>query len=160
MIGLSSEIPLVSHTDVTSPFPPSGNEGYTCNRDVRKRERDAASKCFGNALARPRFEACVKSQTSSDKLLMLKTIFLHAISSLKRIGDLQALAVSCLEFARAWLGSFLYPRPGYVPKVPTSSQGPVVLQTFCPPPFQEAGQERLSLLCPVRALDAYVHRAA
>ncbi len=34
MIGLSSEIPLVSHTDVTSPFPPSGNEGYTCNRDV------------------------------------------------------------------------------------------------------------------------------
>ncbi len=34
MIGLSGEIPLVSHTDVTSPFPPSGNEGYTCNRDV------------------------------------------------------------------------------------------------------------------------------
>ncbi len=34
MIGLSSEIPLVSHSDVTSPFPPSGNEGYTCNRDV------------------------------------------------------------------------------------------------------------------------------
>ncbi len=34
MIGLSSEIPLVSHTDVTSPFPPSGNEGYMRNRDV------------------------------------------------------------------------------------------------------------------------------
>ncbi len=34
MIGLSSEIPLVSHSDVTSPFPPSGNEGYTSNRDV------------------------------------------------------------------------------------------------------------------------------
>ncbi len=34
MIGLSGEIPLVSHTDVTSLFPPSGNEGYMRNRDV------------------------------------------------------------------------------------------------------------------------------
>ncbi len=34
MIGLSGEIPLVSHSDVTSPFPPSGNGGYASNRDV------------------------------------------------------------------------------------------------------------------------------
>ncbi len=34
MIGLSGEIPLVSHSDVTSPFPPSGNRGYASNRDV------------------------------------------------------------------------------------------------------------------------------
>ncbi len=33
MIGLSGEIPLVSHSDVTSPFPPSGNGGYASNRD-------------------------------------------------------------------------------------------------------------------------------
>ncbi len=26
--------PLVSHSDVTSPFPPSGNGGYASNRDV------------------------------------------------------------------------------------------------------------------------------
>ncbi len=32
-----SEIPLVSHTDVESKFPPSGNEGYIGNRDVRVR---------------------------------------------------------------------------------------------------------------------------
>ncbi len=56
--------------------------------------------------------------------------------------------------------AFLYPRAGYVPKVPTSTPGLIVLQAFCPPPFQEAGQERLNLLCPVRALDAYAHRAA
>ncbi len=55
---------------------------------------------------------------------------------------------------------FLYPRPGYVPQVPTSTPAPIVLQAFCPPPFQEAGQEKLNLLCPVRALDTYVHRAA
>ncbi len=36
MIGLSGEIPLVSHSDVTSPFPPSGNGGYASNRDVTK----------------------------------------------------------------------------------------------------------------------------
>ncbi len=32
-----SEIQLVSHTDVESKFPPSGNEGYIGNRDVRVR---------------------------------------------------------------------------------------------------------------------------
>ncbi len=36
MIGLSGEIPLVSHSDVTSPFPPSGNGGYASNRDDLK----------------------------------------------------------------------------------------------------------------------------
>jgi len=35
-----------------------------------------------------------------------------------------------------------------------------VLQAFYPPPFNTPDQERLNLLCPVRALDAYVHRAA
>ncbi len=32
--------------------------------------------------------------------------------------------------------------------------------SFCPPPFQNVDQEMHNLLCPVRALDAYVHRAA
>ncbi len=35
-----------------------------------------------------------------------------------------------------------------------------MLQAFCPHPFQNADQERHNLLCPVRALDAYVHEAA
>lgn len=35
-----------------------------------------------------------------------------------------------------------------------------VLQAFCPPPFQTSDQEILNLLCPVRALDSYGHRAA
>ncbi len=33
-IGLSGEIPIRRSSDVTSPFPPSGNEGYIRNRDV------------------------------------------------------------------------------------------------------------------------------
>ncbi len=35
-----------------------------------------------------------------------------------------------------------------------------MLKAFCPPPFQNADQERYNLICPVQALDAYVHRAA
>ncbi len=87
---------------------------------------------------------------------------LLAISSLKRIGDLQALSIapSCLEFALGMVKAFLHPRPIYVPKVPANVARSSMLQAFCPPPLQNTDQERHNLLCPVRALDAYVHRAA
>ncbi len=71
----------------------------------------------------------------------------------KRIGDLQALRVLCREFAPGMVKAFLYLRPGYVHEVPKSTLGPIVLQAFCPPPFQEACQEKLNLLYPVRAQD-------
>ncbi len=50
------------------------------------------------------------------RFLRVKTVFLLAISSLKRVSDLQALSVapSCLEFASVMARAFLYPR--YVPK--------------------------------------------
>lgn len=101
-------------------------------------------------------------ESVSDKFLTLKTVFLLAISSLKRVGDLQALSVSptCLEFAPGMVKAFLYPKPGYIPKVLTNVPRPIVLQAFCPPPFVTPDQEKLNLLCPVRALDTYVHRAA
>ncbi len=46
------------------------------------------------------------------------------------------------------------------PFEPTNVARLIMLQAFCPPPFQNTDQERHNLLCPVRALDAYVHRAA
>ncbi len=96
------------------------------------------------------------------KFLTLKALFLLAISSLERIGDLQALLVapSCLEFAPGMVKAFLHPRQAYVPKVPANVARSIMPQAFCPPPFQDADQERHNLLCPVQALDAYVHRAA
>ncbi len=96
------------------------------------------------------------------KFLTLKALFLLSISSLKRIEDLQALSVapSCLEFAPGMVKAFLHSRPGYVPKVPANVARLIIVQAFCPPPFQNADQERHNLLCPVWALDAYVHRAA
>ncbi|KAL0172117.1 hypothetical protein M9458_032428, partial [Cirrhinus mrigala] len=85
-----------------------------------------------------------------------------SLTSLKRVGDLQAFSVapSHLEFAPGMTKAFIYPRPGYVPKVPTNTPQPVVLQAFCPPPFRKPNQQKLNCMCPVRALDAYVHRAA
>ncbi|XDV39759.1 hypothetical protein PO909_008949 [Leuciscus waleckii] len=101
-------------------------------------------------------------ESVSEKFLTFKTVFLLAISSLKRVGDLQALSVSptCLEFAPGMVKEFLYPKQGYVPKVPTIIPRPIVLQAFCPPPFTSSDQEKLNLLCPVRALDTYVHRSS
>ncbi len=111
------------------------------------------------ALCKPPFEPI---EEVSERLLTLKTVLLFAISSLKRVGDLQALSVapSFLDFAPGLAKAFLYPRAGYVPKVPSSVPRPVVLQAFCPPPFREPDQEKLNCMCPVRALDAYVHRTA
>ncbi len=96
------------------------------------------------------------------RFLTVKTVFLLAISSLKRVGDLQALSVvpSCLEFAPGMARVFLYPRPRYVPKVPSVVPRPVILQAFFPPPFWDADQEKLNCVCQVWALDIYVHRAA
>ncbi len=69
------------------------------------------------------------------------------------------VAPSRLESAPGMVKAFLHPRPGYFPKVPTNVPRPIVLQAFCPPLFRTPDQERLKLVCPVRALDAYVHRA-
>ncbi|KAI2655945.1 hypothetical protein H4Q32_012739 [Labeo rohita] len=93
------------------------------------------------ALCRPPFEPL---EEVSDRMLTLKMVFLLAISSLKRVGDLQALSVapSHLDFAPGMAKAFLYPSPGYVPKLPASVPRPIVLQAFCPPPFQDQEQQR------------------
>ena len=93
-------------------------------------------------------------ESAPDRLLTLKMVFLMAITSLKRIGDLQALSVlpSCLDFAPVRVKVILHPHPNYPPKVPFSTIHPVILEAFCPPPFTTAEQERLHLLCPVHAL--------
>ncbi|KAI2661423.1 Transposon Ty3-G Gag-Pol polyprotein [Labeo rohita] len=112
-----------------------------------------------DALCLPPFEPI---EEISDCHLSFKTSFLLALSSLKRVGDLQALSVahSFLAFAPGLSKAFLHPRTGYVPKVPSFAPRPVVLQAFCPPPFREPDQQKLNCMCPVRALDAYVHRVA
>ncbi len=110
----------------------------------------------GHCPARPFLAPFEPLEEVQAKFLTLKALFLLAISSHKRIADLQALlfAPSCLEFAPGMVNAFLHPRPGYVPKVPANVVRSIMLQAFCPTPFQNVDQERHNLLCPVRALNA------
>ena len=101
-------------------------------------------------------------ESAEAKNLTLKVAFLLAITSLRRVGDLQALAISptCLEFAPGGVKAILHPRPGYVPKVPSNVARSVVLQAFHPPPHVTAEEGRLHLLCPVRALRVYLEKSS
>ncbi|KAL0152056.1 hypothetical protein M9458_052640, partial [Cirrhinus mrigala] len=90
--------------------------------------------------------------------LSFKTAFLTALTSIKRVGDLQALSMnsSCLEFGPADSHIVLRPRPGYVPKVPTTPfrDQVVTFQAFS----SQDDDPNLTLLCPVRALRIYMER--
>ncbi len=110
-------------------------------------------------------KASVLQQELSSLLLkgvIEEVTLLLALSSLKRVGDLQALSVSeiCMDFVPDLVKVTLRLRPGYVPKVlsaPFRSQV-VTLHSFHPPPFTSGEDERLHMLRPVRALKIYVDR--
>ncbi|KAL0180479.1 hypothetical protein M9458_022885, partial [Cirrhinus mrigala] len=103
----------------------------------------------------PPFEPLVSVEL---KFLSLKTALLTALASIKRVGDLQAFSVNeaCLEFGPADSHVVLRPRPGYVPKVPTTPFWDQVVNLQALPP--EEADPALALLCPVRALRIYVDR--
>ncbi len=94
-------------------------------------------------------------QSADLRILSMKTLLLVALASIKRVGDLQAFSVdeSCLEFGPGDGHVLLSPRPGYVPKVPTTPfrDQVVSLQAL---PLEEA-DPALALLCPVCALRLY-----
>ncbi len=58
-------------------------------------------------------------ESAPERILTLKFALLLALTSLKRIGDLQALSVSemCMDIAPGLVKVTLRPRPGYIPKV-------------------------------------------
>ncbi len=102
-------------------------------------------------------------ESAQERILTLKVTLLLPLTSLKRVGDLQALSVSemCMDFAPGLVKVTLRPRPGYIPKVlSTSFRSQVVtLHFFHPPPFASSEDEKLHMLCPVRALKLYVDRS-
>ncbi len=85
----------------------------------------------------------------------MKTLLLLALASIKRVGDLHAFSVdnSCLQFGPVDSQIILRPRPGYVPKVPTTPFRDQVVSLQVMPPEEDPA---LALLCPVRALRHYV----
>ncbi len=92
------------------------------------------------------------------KFLSLKTALLTALTSIKQVGDLQAFSVSeeCLVFGPVYSHVVLRPRPGYVPKVPTTPFRDQVVNLQALPSVE--ADPALALLCPVRALRIYVDR--
>ncbi len=102
-------------------------------------------------------------ESAPERILTLKVTLLLALTSLKRVGDLQALSVSkmCMDFVPGLVKVTLRPRPGYVPKVlSTSFRSQVVtLHSFHHPPFASNEDERLHMLCPAWALKLYVDRS-
>ncbi len=62
-------------------------------------------------------------ESASERILTLKVVLLLALTSLKRVGDLQAFSVSetCMDFAPGLVKVTLRPRPGYIPKVLSTS---------------------------------------
>ncbi len=102
-------------------------------------------------------------KSAAERILTLKVVLLLPLTSLKRVGDLQAFSVNemCMDFAPGLVKVTLRPRPGYSPKVlSTSFRSQVVtLHSFHPPPFASSEDERLHMLCPVRALKLYVDRS-
>ncbi len=102
-------------------------------------------------------------ESASERILTLKVTLLLALTSLKRVRDLQALSVSemCMDFAPGLVKVTLRPRPGYIPKVLSTwfRSQVVTLHSFHPPPFALSEDEKLDMLCPVRALKLYVDRS-
>ncbi len=96
-------------------------------------------------------------------LTLFKVTLLLVLTSLKRVGDVQALSVSemCMAFALGLVKVTLRPRPGYIPKVlSTSFRSQVVtLHSFHPLPFASSEDVKLHMLCPVWALKLYVDRS-
>ncbi|XP_056619862.1 uncharacterized protein LOC130434030 [Triplophysa dalaica] len=90
--------------------------------------------------------------------LTMKTALLTALASIKRVGDLQGLSVSpgCLEFGTGNSHVVLRPRPGYVPKVPTTPFRDQVVTLQALPSGEEDPTSHV--LCPVRALRLYIDR--
>ena len=112
-----------------------------------------------DALSLPPFEPLAQAGL---RWLSIKTAFLLAITTAKRVGELHALSVSnsCLRWNSDDSGVTLWPNTAFLPKVlsRTYLNQPIQLARFNPPPEEGAGEVRPS--CPVRALKAYVEATA
>lgn len=108
-----------------------------------------------DALCGPPFEPLDQAEL---KWLSVKTAFLLAMATARRVGELHALSVSdsCLRWNSDGSGVAMWPNPAFFPKVMTLSllNKPIELAKFDPP--LEDGGENTEKLCPVRALRAYL----
>ena len=112
-----------------------------------------------DALSGPPFEPI---ESLDLKLLSLKTLFLVAITTSKRVSDLRALSISerCFSMDPEGRRVLLQPDLSFVTKTQVVAGRPVELPAFHPPPFASPEDRRLNCVCPVRALRQYVRKTA
>lgn len=109
-----------------------------------------------DSLTKPPYEPMADADF---KAWSLKTAFLLAICSAKRVGELCALSISedCLRWRPDGTGVTLWPNPAFLPKVLNSQFRNQVLEVVQFQPPSQADQQNLLTLCPVRALRTYVN---
>ena len=112
-----------------------------------------------DALCGPQFEPI---ESLSLRMLSLKTLFLLAITTAKRVSDLQALSIHehCFRMDPEGRRELMQPDLSFVTKNQVVAPLPVALLAYHPPPFSSPEDKRLHCLCPVRVLRQYVRRTA
>ena len=109
-----------------------------------------------DALCGPPFEPL---ESLDLGVLTLKTVFLLAITTAKRVSDFHALSVheDCLSFDAEHRSVRLQPNPVFVTKTQRVASS-VRLEAFHPPPFSSDQDRRLHNICPIRTLLHYIQR--
>ena len=99
--------------------------------------------------------------TAEIKWVSAKLAVLLALTTAARGSELAALTIRGLVFSTGDVMATVYPDPAFVPKTVTElyRRAPMVIRAFHPSPVT-GEEERLHLLCPVRALRCYLERTS
>ena len=98
-------------------------------------------------------------RTCDERFLAQKTLFLLALASAKRIGELHALSYR-VSNSRGWAEVSFSFVPGFVTKTQDPSSLAPRFEDFTVPALPNARNNRNGRLCPVRAVRCYLDRTA
>lgn len=150
--GYHLEVPPISLGGQSNSFHPEGVCGFNFITTRSNWEHLVLS-----ALSSPPFEPLAQVEV---KWLSIKTAFLLAITSAKRVEELDTVSISdsCMRWGPGGSGVTLWPNVAFLPKVlPRRHHNqPIYLARFEPTPAENAAR----VLCPVRVLAAYIDAPA
>ena len=100
---------------------------------------------------------------ASLKVLTFKTVFLMALASGKRRGEVHAWTFSSLRHKPHWKEITISPSPAFLAKNQLASEGPDLIRPIVIPalkPFLSSDLSDDMTLCPIRALRYYLDRTS
>ena len=100
---------------------------------------------------------------ASLKILTFKTVFLMALASGKRRGEVHAWTFSSLRHKPHWKEVTISPSPAFLAKNQLASEGPDLIRPIVIPalkPFLSSDLSDDMTLCPIRALRYYLDRTS